>query len=147
MVNGEKMADEKKKKKGKGITTKAKKKTAIARAVIRKGTGLVHINKRNIETIKPKYLYEFVREPLELAEELAGEVDISVSVKGGGFMGQAVSARSAIAKALVKFHQNEKLKQKFLKYDRMLLVDDPRRVEPKKQLGTKARKKKQKSKR
>ena len=141
------MDEKKKKKKGRGITSKAKKKTAVARAVIRKGTGIVHINKRNIETIKPKYLYEFVKEPLELAETLAGEVDISVSVAGGGFMGQAVSARSAIAKALVKFHPNEKLKQKFLKYDRMLLVDDPRRVEPKKPLGTKARKKKQKSKR
>ena len=62
-------------------------------------------------------------------------------------MGQAVAARSAIAKALFEFKPSEKLRQSFLAYDRLLLVDDPRRVETKKPLGTKARKKKQKSKR
>ncbi len=55
--------------------------------------------------------------------------------------------RAAIAKALVEYTQNDKLKNAYIKYDRMLLVDDTRRVEPKKPLGTKARKKKQKSKR
>jgi len=141
------METKKKKRKAKGITSKAKKKRAIARAVIKKGKGIVKINKRNIKTIQPRFLYEFIREPLDLAEPLSSQVDINVNVKGGGFMGQSVSARSAIAKALVKFHSNEKLKQSFLKYDRLLLVDDPRRVESKKPLGPKARKKKQKSKR
>ncbi|MBI2597807.1 MAG: 30S ribosomal protein S9, partial [Candidatus Diapherotrites archaeon] len=110
---------EAKKKKRKGITTKAKKKTAVARAVIRKGSGIVRINQRNLESVTPKYLYEFIKEPLELAAPLSGEVDISVKVEGGGFVGQAVSARSAIAKALLKYGPAEKLKQKFLKYDRM----------------------------
>jgi len=137
----------KKKRKSKGITSKAKKKRAIARAVIRKGTGIIKINKKSINTIQPKYLRDFISEPIELAQPLSSEVNISVNVRGGGFMGQAASARSAIAKALLKIHNNEKLKQTFLKYDRMLLVDDPRRVESKKPLGPKARTKKQKSKR
>lgn len=140
-------AEKKKKRKGKGITSKAKKKKAVARAVIRKGTGIVRINKRNLETFEPKYLHSFVKEPLDLAESLSAEVDIDIHVEGGGFMGQAVSARAAIAKALVKYSSNDKLRQKFLKYDRLLLVDDPRRVETKKPLGVKARRKKQKSKR
>ncbi|MEM0359821.1 MAG: 30S ribosomal protein S9 [Candidatus Diapherotrites archaeon] len=129
------------------MTAKAKKKEARARAVIRKGTGKIKINKLNLECVEPKYVRLYISEPLELAGPLAKEVDIDVSVKGGGFMGQAVSARAAIAKALLRIHKSSELKQKFLKYDRMLLVDDPRRTEPKKPLGTGARAKKQKSKR
>lgn len=141
----------KKKKKAKGITTKSKKKTAIARAVIRKGKGRITLNKINLNLLKPPHLQAFVKEPLEIAEKTGRvfpqEVDIEVSVKGGGFMGQATSARSAIAKALVEFSKDEKLKQAMLKYDRLLLVDDSRRKEAKKPLGKGARKKKQLSRR
>ena len=138
---------EKKKRKMKGIVSKAKKKRAVARAVIRKGKGVVRINSINLSTSNSHYVQELVMEPLELAGSLSGEVDIDVQVSGGGFMGQAVASRAAIAKALLEFRPDEKLRKKFLAYDRMLLVDDVRRVESKKQLGPKARKKKQKSKR
>jgi len=135
-------------KKKKGINSKAKKKNAAANAVIRKGKGTIRINKRGLTSINPNYVQEYIKEPLEIAGSLANEVDIEVNVKGGGFMGQSVAARAAIAKALVEFkHGDEKLKKKMLAYDRMLLVDDARRVEPKKQQGPKARKKKQSSKR
>ena len=137
----------KKKKRKTGINTKSKKKTAVARAVIKKGTGKVKINKKTLKTVEPKVVRKFIAEPLVLAEDLAKEVDISVSVNGGGFMGQAVAARSAIAKALISIRKNDKLKEKFLNYDRLLLVDDPRRKEAKKPLGPSARAKKQKSKR
>tara|TARA_Y100000310_G_C20703821_1_gene832739 strand:+ start:13194 stop:13652 length:459 start_codon:yes stop_codon:yes gene_type:complete len=138
----------KKKKKKRGITSKAKKKDATANAVIRKGKGTVRINKRIIDTISPDYVKEFIREPLELAGSVSSEVDVEVTVNGGGFMGQSVASRAAIAKAILEFRRgDEKLKKKFLAYDRMLLVDDARRVEPKKQLGPKARAKKQASKR
>jgi len=133
--------------KKKGITSKAKKKEAVANAVIRKGTGKIRINKKLLETVEPDYIQEMIREPLELAGELTSSVNIDVSVKGGGAIGQSVAARAAIAKSLVEFRHDEKLKKKFLAYDRMLLVDDARRVEPKKQLGPKARAKKQASKR
>lgn len=133
--------------KKKGTTVKAKKKTATARAVVRKGTGVIRVNKRNVETITPEYAREVIMEPIELAGPLAVEVDIDVHVQGGGKMGQTVAARSAIAKAFLEYRKDEKLKRIFLNYDRMLLVDDPRQVEPKKQLGPKARKKKQSSKR
>lgn len=138
---------EKVKRKKKGITSKAKKKAAVARAIITQGKGVVRINKVNLKAIMPKDIQEFISEPLEIAKPLSGEVNIDISVRGGGFMGQAVTARSAIAKALFEFKPNEKLRQMFLAYDRLLLVDDPRKVEPKKPLGPKARKKKQKSKR
>ncbi len=138
---------EKVKRKKKGITSKAKKKEAIAKARAKAGKGVVRINSTNLKAFQPVELQEFISEPLVLAAPMSGEVDIDVKVSGGGFMGQAVAARSAIAKALVEFKPSEKLRQVFLGYDRLLLVDDPRRVETKKPLGPKARKKKQKSKR
>jgi len=134
--------------KKKGITSKAKKKEAIANAIIKKGTGIVRINKKKLSTIEPEYIQEFIKEPLELAGDITNTVDISVVVKGGGVVSQAVASRASIAKVILELLKNdEKLKKKFLAYDRMLLVDDARRVEPKKQLGPKARAKKQASKR
>ena len=150
IVKKEAKAEVKKKKRSrkKGMTSKSKKKEAKARALIKRGKGRVFINKRNVSLLEPKHVNDLVSEPLMLAGELTNDVDIYVNSTGGGFMGQAVATRAAIAKALVEYYSsNEKLKQKFLAYDRLLLVDDPRRVEPKKPLGKKARKKKQSSKR
>lgn len=126
---------------------KAKKKEATAKATIRKGKGIVRINHLNLNIYGPHYVREMIREPITLAGEAANDVDIDVDVQGGGYMGQAIAIRGSIAKALVDFTGNEKLKKQMIAYDRMLLVDDPRRVEPKKPLGPKARKKKQHSKR
>lgn len=137
----------KRKKKAKGITTKSKKKTAVARAVITEGIGKIRINKRLLDFFEPKQVREFVQEPLQIAGDLAKRVNIYIMVEGGGFMSQAIAARSCIAKCLVAFSRDEKLKKDMLEYDRMLLVDDIRRKESKKQLGLGARKKKQKSKR
>ncbi len=137
----------KRKRKAKGITAKAKKKEATARAVIREGTGKVRINKRLLDFFEPVQVREFVQEPLMIAGDLAKKADIYIEVHGGGFMSQAVAARSCIAKCLVAFSRDEKLKRDMIEYDRMLLVDDVRRKESKKQLGIGARKKKQKSKR
>lgn len=133
--------------KKKGITSKAKKKTASARAVIKKGSGKVTINKVNLECIEPRYIRHFIEEPLRIAGETVKNADIRVTVKGGGFMGQAASARGAIAKAIIRFTRSKELKRKMIEYDRMLIVDDSRKKESKKPLGRGARAKKQSSKR
>lgn len=130
-----------------GICVKAKKKTAVARAVIKKGTGKVSVNHRALSIIDPGYIRLLISEPLNLAQPLSQEVDIEVSVSGSGSVSQAVSARAAIAKALLQYSADKLLKQKFVNYDRMLLVDDPRRKESKKPLGRGARAKRQLSKR
>ncbi len=135
------------KKKAMGITVKSKKKTGSARAVIKTGSGIVRINKRILKIIEPKYIRMLIEEPLKLAGEKAKEVDITVNVKGSGFVSQSVAARGAIAKALVEYFSDEELRKKMLAYDRLLLVDDPRRKESKKPLGKGARAKKQSSKR
>ncbi|MFA5764402.1 MAG: 30S ribosomal protein S9 [archaeon] len=129
-----------------GMQVSAKKKTAVARAMIKKGTGKVKINHINLEAYAQDTLRSMIKEPLKIAEEVAGEFDINVTVKGSGSISQAFAVRSVIAKAIVRA-KGKKFKDLFLLYDRTLLVDDVRRVESKKPLGTKARAKKQQSKR
>ncbi len=147
--NKETKRKKKKTKKSKkyGIMVKAKKKNAVARAVIKTGKGKITINQKNPKIIEPEYLKEMIFEPIKLAGDAIKETDIKVNVIGGGFMGQAIAARGAIGKAIIEYTNDKKLKEKFINYDRLLLVDDHRRVEPKKPLGKKARKKKQSSKR
>jgi small subunit ribosomal protein S9 len=143
-----KRSKRKPKPKVKTVQVKAKKKMAVARATIKKGKGRITLNKRSIDLVQPAYLLDLLQEPINLAGEVVVQgVNINIVTQGGGFMGQAVAARTAIAKALVEYTGDKKLKERFLNYDRLLLVDDSRRVEAKKPLGTKARKKKQSSKR
>ncbi|NJE61676.1 30S ribosomal protein S9 [Thermococcus sp. 21S7] len=113
------------------IQTAGKRKTAIARATIREGKGRVRINHKPVEIIEPEIARFTIMEPLVLAgEEIVGKVDIDVKVEGGGFMGQAEAARVAIARALVEWTNDMNLKEKFMKYDRTMLVGDSRRTEP-----------------
>ncbi|CAB49455.1 30S ribosomal protein S9 [Pyrococcus abyssi] len=113
------------------IQTTGKRKTAIARAVIREGKGRVRINGKPVELVEPEIARFTILEPLILAgEEIWNSVDIDVKVQGGGFMGQAEAARIAIARALVEWTGDMNLKEKFIKYDRTMLVGDPRRTEP-----------------
>ena len=117
-------------KKEKKILEVGKRRLAIARAVIKEGTGKVFINSRPLDLWGTDVLRLWIKEPLILAGDLAKTVDIHVNVRSGGIVGQAEAVRQAIAKALVKYSKDKKLKQKFLEYDRNLLVYDPRRNEP-----------------
>jgi small subunit ribosomal protein S9 len=60
-------------------------------------------------------------------------------------MGQAQACRVAIARALVGFSGDEHLKSRIIAYDRSMIAEDSRRVEPKKYKGPKARARFQKS--
>ncbi len=122
-------AKERKKRK-KVIVAVGKRKRAIAKATIREGSGRVRINSIPLGLVSPRYKQIRVREPLVLAGELAKNVDIDVSVRGGGVWGQADAARTAIANALVQFHKDENLKNMYIEYSRSLLISDPRRTEP-----------------
>ena len=114
----------------KNIQTSGKRKRAIARATLKQGNGLIRINNVPIDFIEPKMSRLKLREPLILAGDVADKVDIDVKVIGGGITSQAEASRLAIAKALVNFTKNDKLKEIFLNYDRNLLVADVRRKEP-----------------
>jgi len=131
------------------IQAVGKRKKAIARATIKKGSGIVKINKKSIENIEPRYIKIRIEEPLILSGDISKNVDISVNVKGGGIWGQADACRTAIANALVEFSKDKKLREKFMEYDRFLLISDSRRTEPHKPSRSSKgpRRKKQQSKR
>ena len=122
-----------------------KRKRAIARATIRDGTGIVRINKINLENFYPRIFRMKLMEPLILSEDMANNVNIDVTVTGGGISGQADAARLAIARSLAEYSKNDKLRNVFLKYDRHLLVADVRMPEPSKPNDSKPRAKRQKS--
>lgn len=127
------------------VNTSGKRKTAVARAAVQKGTGLVRINNKPVELYEPEIARWKILEPIKIAGEQMSKINIDVEVNGGGIMGQASAARTAIAKGIVEFTGDPSLKIAFLDHDRSLLVSDSRRKEPKKQLGRGARKKRQKS--
>lgn len=136
-------------KKGKGVIFKTgKRKTAVARASMRPGTGKVLINGKDIKKCKNDVMRLKVQEPLIIAGKGWKSYDFVVNATGGGIMGQAEAIRQSISKCLVEIF-GEQLKRKYLDYDRNLLVYDPRRTEKRKPpLSSKgARKYKQRSKR
>ena len=80
-----------------------------------------------------------------MTQEIAAGSDISINVHGGGSSGQAQAARSALAKVISKAAGSDVVKKMYMDYDRTMLVDDVRQVEPKKFKGPKARARFQKS--
>ncbi len=127
------------------INTSGKRKTAVARATITEGSGKLRINSVPVEAWQPELARMKIMEPLALIPDKASKVDIDVSVAGGGVMGQAEATRTAIAKAIVDYYEDDELARAFKQYDRSMLISDVRRKLPKKPLGRGARKKRQKS--
>lgn len=127
------------------VVNSMKRKTSIARAVVKEGKGRVRINSVAIEIYEPKIARLKILDPLRLAADVVKNLDISVKVKGGGWVSQAEAARMAVATGLVKFTESEELRRKFIDEDRYMLAGDPRRTEPKKWGGRSARAKVQKS--
>jgi small subunit ribosomal protein S9 len=128
------------------INTSGKKKTAIARATIKEGTGRIRINSKPIEIFEPEIARLTISEPLILAgNNITSKIDINIDVHGGGVMGQANAVRTAIGKGLIEWTGDLTLKDTMLNYDRNLLVNDSRRKETKKFGGPGARARYQKS--
>ena len=126
--------------------TSGKKKTAIARATVREGTGKVRINARPVELVDPEMARLKMLEPFRVVENtLRDDVDVDVSIEGGGVMGQADAARTAIARGLVQHTNDAELRDAYMEFDRSLLVNDVRQSEPKKWGGPGARARYQKS--
>ena len=139
--------------KGKKVVhTSGKRKTAVARATVKVGKGRVRVNSEPIEILQPALSRRKAMEPLIIADAMnrLSKVDINILTHGGGVLGQTDAIRTAIARGLVHYNGgaeglDEELRDEYLRFDRSLLVNDPRRKEPKHQLGRGARRKKQKS--
>ncbi|MCG2888370.1 MAG: 30S ribosomal protein S9 [Sulfolobales archaeon] len=128
------------------ILTSAKRKTAIARCVLRPGKGRVLVNGVPLELIPMEMVRMKIMEPLLLAgEKIRNSIDAEITVKGGGVMGQADAARMALARALVKFTNSQELRELFMVYDRSMLAGDKRRTESEKWMRYSARRWRQKA--
>jgi small subunit ribosomal protein S9 len=128
------------------LVVSGKRKTAIARAVARPGSGKIRINRTPLEIFEPEISREKIKEPLlHAGEDVSKQLDVDVTISGGGYMGQAEAARMAIANALLKWTKSSHLRTVFAEYDRTMIVGDSRKKESKKFGGPGARAKEQKS--
>lgn len=118
------------------IQTVGRRKTSVARANVRKGTGRIIINNKESKDYFPTIvLHARVTQPLVKVDGL-NKYDISINVQGGGITGQSEAIRLAIARAMVEIDPETK---KSLRADG-LMTRDARKVERKKPGQKKARK-------
>lgn len=120
-----------------------KRKTSVARVILRPGDGKTWINGRTIEDYFPRPTHrQTAMSPLVLAG-VEGRYDLRVRVRGGGSSGQAGALRHGIARALIEADPELRVPLKRAGY----LTRDARIVERKKAGLHKARKAPQFSKR
>jgi len=135
------------------VQTFGRKKTAVAVAHVKRGSGLIKLNGSPLDLVQPETLRFKVKEPVALlGEHRFQNVDIRIRVKGGGHVSQVYAIRQAIAKGLVAYYQKyvdeqakKEIRDLLIAFDRTLLVADPRQCEPKKFGGPGARARYQKS--
>ncbi|HVE67643.1 MAG TPA: 30S ribosomal protein S9 [Solirubrobacteraceae bacterium] len=120
-----------------------KRKTAIARVVLKPGSGTYTINSRPLDVHFPRPTLERnIRQPLE-AVGYESRMDVVATLHGGGTSAQAGALRHGIARALIEADPNLRGELK----RRGFLTRDPRKKERKKAGLKKARKRPQFSKR
>ena len=120
-----------------------KRKTAVARVILRPGTGSYTVNGKTLDAYFPRpALGRNIRQPLE-AVGYEDRMDVVVRVHGGGVSAQAGALRHGISRALLEADPNLRGELK----RRGFLTRDPRVKERKKAGLKKARKKPQFSKR
>jgi len=120
-----------------------KRKTSIARVLLKAGTGKITINERELDDYFTRPTARMkVMKPFNLTET-AGKVDVDINVDGGGIAGQADAICHGISRALLGFNPDLRLKLK----KAGMLTRDSRIVERKKYGRRKARRRFQFSKR
>ncbi len=119
-----------------------KRKTSIARLVVRPGRGNIYVNDSPIEG-QSLILSSKIATPLSLAPEFWKSHDFYFKINGGGLVAAGDAAATALAKAILD--NNQGLREQLLAFDRSLIVDDPRQAEPKKPNRRSARRFRQKS--
>jgi small subunit ribosomal protein S9 len=120
-----------------------KRKSAVARVILRPGDGTYTVNGRHLDEFFPRIkLQRVARQPLEVAG-YSSRMDVVARIHGGGVAAQAGALRHGIARALVEADPNLRLELKSRGY----LTRDPRKKERKKAGLKKARKRPQFSKR
>jgi len=120
-----------------------KRKSSTARVFLIPGSGAVSVNERDLSHYFPNETQRnLIRYPLTLTDNL-GKFDVRIKVDGGGISGQAGAVRLGIAKALIEFNSELRVRLK-----RAGLLTRDSRIKERKKYGQKgARKRFQFSKR
>jgi small subunit ribosomal protein S9 len=128
---------------GARYTATGKRKTAVARVILKPGTGTYSVNGKTLEAFFPREtLQRIIRQPLE-AVGYESRMDVVARMHGGGVSAQAGALRHGISRALLEADPNLRGELK----RRGFLTRDPRVKERKKAGLKKARKRPQFSKR
>ncbi|MDA8069407.1 MAG: 30S ribosomal protein S9 [Actinomycetota bacterium] len=128
---------------GARYTATGKRKTGVARVILKPGTGTYTVNGKTLEEFFPREtLQRVIRQPLE-AVGYEARMDVVARMHGGGVSSQAGALRHGIARALLEADPNLRGELK----RRGFLTRDPRVKERKKAGLKKARKRPQFSKR
>jgi small subunit ribosomal protein S9 len=128
---------------GARYTATGKRKTAVARVILKPGTGVYVINGKTLEQFFPREtLTRIIRQPLETVG-YESRMDVIARMHGGGVAAQAGALRHGISRALLEADPNLRGELK----RRGFLTRDPRVKERKKAGLKKARKRPQFSKR
>jgi small subunit ribosomal protein S9 len=77
-----------------------KRKSSVARVILRPGDGSIEVNKRTLEEYFPRAYLQSVAKQALTQSGYEGNVDVRVRVHGGGISGQAAAVRHGIARAL-----------------------------------------------
>jgi small subunit ribosomal protein S9 len=124
------------------FTAVGRRKTSVARVILRPGKGLFTVNGLPMEKFFPEMKLSVIKSPLELVSAL-GKYDVIANLKGGGITGQSEAMRYGISRALLKVDAEMRKPLKAAGF----LTRDPRMVERKKYGRKKARRRFQFSKR
>ena len=125
------------------INAIGRRKTAVARVYLMKGEGKITVNGKDYREYFPQmHVQHNVTDPFAVVE-VENIYDLKVTVRGGGFKGQAEAVRMGLSRALVKLNEEFRKPLKVNKF----LTRDSRAVERKKYGRPKARKRFQFSKR
>ncbi len=105
-----------------------RRKTAVARAFLRPGTGVITVNEKTVDVYFPTpILASVAKSPLKVTSN-EERFDVVLTVVGGGPAGQAEACRHAISRALTKQDQSNRSSLRASGF----LRRDPRMVERKK---------------
>ena len=115
--------------------TSGRRKTAVARVYLQKGTGEIIVNGKDYKVYFPVPTLQYYVEQSLTISKVRNDYDVTVNVAGGGITGQSQAVRLGIAKALVEINPEYKPALRA----EGLMTRDPRMVERKKFGQKKAR--------
>jgi small subunit ribosomal protein S9 len=125
------------------VQATGKRKTSIARVILKSGSGGFKVNSRSLDEYFPRPQHQTVARQALAASGLEDSVDVAVRVRGGGVSGQAGAVRHGVARALTEIDPELRGELK----RRGMLTRDARAKERRKAGLKKARKRPQFSKR